>query len=184
MHKVSTKYRMENDNTIDKLDELNELRSQNIKLQQRIADLEAQLKAQHESERLLALVRNTLQTIIDYMPHAIYWKDRQLTYRGCNKRFVSDLGFQSPQDIIGKTDFDLPWQPGEAGLFRAIDLRVIANKLAELDLDEMAVFPDGSQEWFETWKAPLCDEQGEVYGILGIYLNVTEQRKWKEAQGR
>ena len=147
------------------------------KLQQRITELEAQLKAHNDNERLLVLLRHTLQVIIDYMPHAIYWKDRQLIYRGCNKRFLNDLGLQSPQDVIGKTDDDMPGQPGEAGLFRAIDLRVMASKTAELDTDEIAVFPDGSQEWFETWKAPLCDANGDVFGVLGIYLNITEQHR-------
>lgn len=158
-------------NTIDNL------QRQNAELQQRIFELESQIQAHHNADLSLALLRQTLQTIIDVMPHAIYWKDRQLVYRGCNRRFVADLGFESPEQLIGKTDQDLPWQPGEAGLFRAIDLRVMASKKAEFDADEMAVFPDGSEEWFETRKVPLCHPNGDVFGILGIYLNVTEQRR-------
>lgn len=121
---------------------------------------------------LLGAVYNTL-------PYAAYWKDRDLVYQGCNQRFADDLGLASPQQIVGKTDADLPWQQGEAERFGALDRTIIASG-QPAPSDEHVVYPDGSEEWFETFKAPLRDQGGAIIGVLGTYINVT-QRKRAEA---
>jgi rsbT co-antagonist protein RsbR len=145
-------------------------------LRRRVAELEVRL---HEREQAEAALQDTiwmLQSVIDGLPYAIYWKDRDLIYRGCNLPFARDLGLESPQAIVGKRDADLPWQPGEAERFNAVDRRVIEHDAPESDSDETAIYPDGSQEWFETHKIPLHDRAGAVAGILATYINITERK--------
>lgn len=36
---------------------------------------------------------------------------------------------------------------------------------------------DGSRIWIDTSKVPLLDEQGKVYGVLGVYENITDRKK-------
>jgi rsbT co-antagonist protein RsbR len=145
-------------------------------LRQRVAELEQQLRKREQAEAALQDTIWMLQSVIDGLPYAIYWKDRDLVYRGCNRQFARDLGLDSPDEIVGKRDADLPWQPGEAEAFRTTDQRVMTTDAAESDSDETAIYPDGSQEWFETHKLPLHDRAGHVNGILATYINITERK--------
>ncbi|MFP4834583.1 hypothetical protein, partial [Paraburkholderia sp. BR10879] len=40
----------------------------------------------------------------------IFWKDAQSRYLGCNMTFARDAGLAYPEQIIGKSDDDLPWR--------------------------------------------------------------------------
>lgn len=166
--------------TFDSTPSVEEL-SENAALRRRVADLERQLRDQRYREAALSASARVLQSIVDTVPYAIYWKDADLIYRGCNQHFAADLGLASSSAIIGKSDADLPWRPEEVEGFRAIDRRVIATNTPEHDVDETTIHADGTQEWFETHKIPLHDRDGEVVGVLGTYANITERRRAEEA---
>ncbi len=146
-------------------------------LQQRIATLESQLD---ERSREAAALRGnlwTLHSVIDALPYAIYWKDHDLVYRGCNQRFADDMNLDFPASIVGKTDADLPWQPEEVTAFQKVDRRVMTSDAIEQDIDETVVHADGTQEWFETYKIPLHDQSSKVAGVLATYINITERKR-------
>ena len=75
-------------------------------------------------QRCYAGTLGLLPLIMNNIPQAVFWKDRDLVYLGCNQAFADDAGFSSPEDIIGKTDFDMPWKE-QAEFYRADDRRVI-----------------------------------------------------------
>src|SRR5436190_18784386 len=102
-----------------------EARTENTELRARVAELERQLHAQRYREAALSASARVLQSIVDSVPYAIYWKDADLIYQGCNQHFAADLGLASTSAIIEKSDFELPWRPEEVEGFRAIDRRVI-----------------------------------------------------------
>jgi len=155
--------------------------SENTELRARVAELERQLREQRSREAALGASARVLQSIVDSVPYAIYWKDADLVYRGCNQHFAADLGLASASAIIGKADPDLPWRPEEVEGFRAIDRHVIETNTPEHDVDETTIHADGTQEWFETHKIPLHDQDGVVVGVLGTYANITERRRAEEA---
>jgi rsbT co-antagonist protein RsbR len=149
-------------------------------LRRRVAELEQQLGERAQREAALQDEIWIMQSVLDAIPHAIYWKDDSLVYRGCNQRFANDISIASTREIVGKTDAELPWQPGEADAFQAIDRRVMANDASETDIDETVVHADGAQEWFETHKAPLHDQAGQVVGVLATYTNITRRKRAEE----
>jgi PAS domain S-box-containing protein len=155
--------------------------SENLELRERVAELERQLRERQRREIALSASARVLQSIVDTIPYAIYWKDTDLVYRGCNQHFASDLGLPSTSAIIGRSDAELPWRPEEVEGFQAIDRRVIESDVPEHDTDETTIHADGTQEWFETHKIPLHDEDGNVVGVLGTYANITERRRAEEA---
>ena len=155
--------------------------SENTELRARVAELERQLLEQRYREAALSASARVLQSIVDSVPYAIYWKDADLVYRGCNQHFATDLGLTSASAIIGKANSDLPWRHEEVEGFRAIDRHVIETNTPEHDVDETTIHADGTQEWFETHKIPLHDQDGVVVGVLGTYANITERRRAEEA---
>ncbi|MEE3717688.1 PAS domain S-box protein [Tumidithrix elongata RA019] len=121
-----------------------------------------------------------LQTVIDTFPLVVFWKDRQSVYLGCNLKSAIACGLDSPADIIGKTDYDMPWAETEADTYRATDRKVMDSGEAKLGIIETQVRADGSKIWIETNKLPLYNLNGEAIGILGTYQNITDRKKAEE----
>jgi PAS domain S-box-containing protein len=122
-----------------------------------------------ESQRML-------QLIMDNVPQRVFWKSRDLVYLGCNRAFVEQKGLSSSDDVVGKTDFDL--SPHEQAVrFRADDLQVMETGEAKLNYEEPQITPDGERRWLQTSKIPLRDAEGNVWGVLGMYGDITAQRE-------
>jgi len=124
--------------------------------------------------------RTFLQTILNTFPLAIFWKDRQSKYLGINQNFARDAGFQQTEDVIGLTDFDLPWTESEAEAYRTDDLAVMESNSPKLDIIETLVKADGTQIWLETNKLPLHDLEGNVIGVMGTYQDISDRHKLEQ----
>ncbi|MFT3924706.1 MAG: PAS domain-containing protein [Myxococcales bacterium] len=118
-----------------------------------------------------------LQLVMDNIPQFIFWKDRQSVFLGCNRNFARAAGVGEPENIVGKTDFDLAWKREEAEFFRAVDQRVMESGKPEYHIIEPLRQADGKQIWLETNKVPLLDESGEVVGILGTFEDITSRKQ-------
>jgi diguanylate cyclase (GGDEF)-like protein/PAS domain S-box-containing protein len=138
-----------------------------------ISDRKQTEKAMIEKEELLQLV-------LDNIPQYIFWKDRNSVYLGCNRNFAIIAGFNNPLEIVGKTDYDLPWKKEESDFFRECDARVMETDTPEYDIIEPLLQADGKQSWVNTNKIPLHDAQGNVVGILGTFEDITERQRVEE----
>lgn len=116
-----------------------------------------------------------LQLVLDNIPQRIFWKDKDCVYLGCNRRFSIDAGIKSPDEIIGKTDYDLPWKTEEADSFIEWDKKVMKSNTPEYHIIEPQSQADGRQAWLAINKIPLHDSNGNVIGILGTYSDITER---------
>ena len=58
-----------------------------------------------------------LSLVMDNIPIAIFWKDLESRHLGCNKVFAALAGLE-PEEMIGKTDLDMPWGSLDADHFR------------------------------------------------------------------
>jgi PAS domain S-box-containing protein len=123
------------------------------------------------------------QDVLAHLPLAVFWKDRHGVYQGCNERLARDLGLASPAEVVGKTDDALPIPREEAEASRRSDREVLEGGRALLNFEETRRRPDGRQAVLQISKVPLCDAQGAVNGVLGVYADGTEQRRL-EAQVR
>ncbi|MDX1564322.1 MAG: PAS domain S-box protein [Phycisphaeraceae bacterium] len=121
-----------------------------------------------------------LRKIIGTVPHSVFWKDRASIYMGCNQRFAQEAGVGSPDRIVGKTDFDLAWKKEEAEFFRQCDKQVMEQNLPMLNIEEPQRQADGTEATLLTSKVPLRDEAGQVIGILGIYTDITERKRFEK----
>ncbi len=115
-----------------------------------------------------------LRTILDTLPGAIFWKDRDKNYLGSNKLFA-DLAGVTPGELVGKSDYDLPWNKEEADAFRRDDEEVMQKGSVKIGIIEPQLQADGKNAWLETNKIALKDENNEVYGVLGTFIDVTDR---------
>ncbi|NEQ39670.1 MAG: PAS domain S-box protein [Okeania sp. SIO3I5] len=128
--------------------------------------------------------QNLLRKVIDTIPQFIFWKDRDSNFLGCNQKFATMAGVNSPEDLVGKNDYELPCTQEEADFFRECDRRVMESNQAELHIIETQKQLDGTTLWLDTNKMPLCDESGEVYGILGSYEDISDRLRLEQEQKR
>ncbi len=130
---------------------------------------------QKQAELVMQTSMQLLPLIMNNIPQAVFWKDRDLVYLGCNQAFADDAGFSSPEEIIGKTDFDMPWTD-QAELYRADDRSVMENGEPKLNYEEPQTTPSGSTIWLSTSKIPVY-ENGQVIAILGMYEDITSRKQ-------
>ena len=121
-----------------------------------------------------------LQLIIESIPVRVFWKDCDLRYLGCNTLFARDAGFNHPQQLLGKDDFAMGWKD-QADLYRADDRQVIESRRAKLNIIEPQTTPTAAKIWLNTSKVPLQKANGEVFGVLGVYEDITEYKQAEEA---
>jgi len=121
-----------------------------------------------------------LRSIIDSTPHFIFWKDIHGVYLGCNESFAKLVRLDSPAQIVGKTDFNLIWQPEDTEKFRADDQRIMKNNQAEYHFVEPFYQIGQERRWASTSKIPLHSADGQVIGITCMVEDIT-QRKEAEA---
>jgi two-component system cell cycle sensor histidine kinase/response regulator CckA len=125
--------------------------------------------------------RETLNLILDTVPQSIFWKDLEGRYLGCNRVFAAAAGMGDPMQIVGKTDFDLPWPREEAEAYRADDREVIENNRPKLHIIEPLQQADGKRLFIDTSKVPLRDVHGRSFALLGVYEDITERKLTEQA---
>lgn len=126
------------------------------------------------AEIILRRDQQMLEKIFNTVPIAILWKDRKSRFLGCNDYFAQHAG-KSPREIVGLTDYDMPWGEMHAADFIADDLEVMRTEEPRLQYIEQFRYADGTLAWIQTNKLPLHDPTGNVTGILVTYQDITHQ---------
>ena len=121
-----------------------------------------------------------LRRIIDVIPYAVFWKTRESVYLGCNQHFASLAGLDNPDDIVGRNDFQMPWTKAEAEAYRADDAEVVQSGDPKLHIIESLRDKLGNETWLDTSKVPLVDEDGTLFGVLGVFADITEQKQIRD----
>ena len=112
--------------------------------------------------------------LIENLPQRIYLKDCNSVYLSCNSSFARELGVE-PGDVFGKTDYDL-FVPQLAQKRQEYDEKVMAAGTA-VERDEQRE-RDGA--WVSKALIPLKDENGKVYGLLGVLTDITFRKRAEE----
>ena len=127
----------------------------------------------------LRAAQQMLSLVMDNIPIAIFWKDLESRYLGCNKVFAALAGLE-PEEMIGKTDLDMPWGSLDADHFRDWDRRVMDSGQPKFEILEIIHRRDGTALQIETNKVPLLDAGGRVIGLLGTSEDVTAKLRAEE----
>jgi PAS domain S-box-containing protein len=114
------------------------------------------------------------RAILDSLPFLAWLKDVDSRYVAVNRWFAQAGGHASPDDLVGKTDFDLT-TPALAERYRADDRWVMAARTPKV-VDE-PIWLSGREIWFETFKAPVEDEDGTLLGTVGFARDIDERKR-------
>ncbi|MCG8701741.1 MAG: PAS domain S-box protein [Bacteroidales bacterium] len=140
-----------------------------------IAMIGTDITGRKQVENDLQFSKQMLRNVLDNIPICVYWKDTNSVYLGCNKNFVKDTLAHSIDEVIGKTDFDLCPNMKDAEVFRADDQTVISTKKEKINSEESFTQNDKTY-WRSSSKVPLFNDKNEVFGVLGAYTDITEQK--------
>jgi|GEM_PF-421717 PAS domain S-box-containing protein len=133
-----------------------------------------------ETAQRLEQSRNMLHLIMESIPVRVFWKDKDSRYLGCNTLFAGDAGLSRPDQLLGLDDFALGWRE-QAELYRADDRQVMESGLPKMNIIEPQTTPEGGKIWLNTSKVPLRRPNGEVFGVLGVYEDITARMQAEEA---
>jgi two-component system, OmpR family, aerobic respiration control sensor histidine kinase ArcB len=112
-----------------------------------------------------------LEAVIESIAGNHWWKDLNGRYIGCNEAMASSVGLNSKKDVIGKTDYDMPWANQADELIKH-DNEVIKSRIS-LSFEENITTKDGKTLTFSIKKVPLKDEKGSVIGTIGTSVDIT-----------
>jgi diguanylate cyclase (GGDEF)-like protein/PAS domain S-box-containing protein len=134
------------------------------------------ITAQKQSEWKLQESRNMLQMVINHIPQRVFWKDTNFAFLGCNEAFAADAGLDHPEQIVGRSDYDLAWRASADG-YRKDDADTLASGVAKINFEEQQLREDGTASWLRTSKIPLTDMAGEQVALLCLYEDITERKQ-------
>jgi two-component system, cell cycle sensor histidine kinase and response regulator CckA len=135
------------------------------------------------AEAELEYERNLLRTMLDNSPDHIYFKDTQSRFVKASKALADQFGVNSPDEIVGKTDFDFF---GEAHARPAFEdeQEIIRTGRSMIAKEEREVWKNGHVTWVSSTKLPMRDVNRNIIGIMGISRDVTERKRAEESQAR
>jgi PAS domain S-box-containing protein len=127
----------------------------------------------HHKEAQLLSEKNLLKQLLENLPDAIYFKDKQSRFLKVSKTMNQIYGFSNPQEIIGKTDFDL-FTPEHAQPAYDDDQSIIETGKPIIGKIEKETMHDGQIRYVSTTKVPLRDTHNQIIGSMGMSRLVTE----------
>ena len=134
-----------------------------------------QIPKQKTLTNYLSYIQTYYENMIDRFPGHIYWFDLQNRFLGCNTEHAQAVGFKSGKDIVGKTNYNMPWKASAAQL-NALNNKVIKTGQTH-EAEETGKLADGRTITVLTRKSPLKNLRGDTIGVIGTSLDITEIKR-------
>ena len=130
------------------------------------------------AEEVLTSQRKQLQVILESVPAMIFYKDKENHFVRTNKAFENAMG-RPKEKLQGQSLFDLyPKEMAEA--YWNDDKDVMASRKSKSGIVEPMQTPNGTRI-VQTDKVPYFDESGNVIGVIGFAIDITEHTRAEEA---
>lgn len=118
-----------------------------------------------------------LRNMIDQVPDYLFVKDLDCRFIVANEAVARIHGFESPDDLTGKNDFDLH-DASSAARFSQIERQVIRTGVAMIGMEECVVdAASGKERWLSTSKVPLRSTNDTVVGLIGISRDISARKR-------
>lgn len=128
----------------------------------------SQEELQHKVKEL------AFEALFKNLPVGFYWMNKEGYLLGCNDVVLKIFNFSSLSQYVGKHTTELSrmetWENSQ----------MVMAQNETMSLEEIHTRPDGSKVYYLSIKSPLHDVQGEVIGLLGISIDITERKEMEE----
>jgi DNA-binding CsgD family transcriptional regulator len=115
----------------------------------------------------ISLLAGHLDRILQNIAVSVYMKDKDGRYLDINQEFVDSTGLNSTNDIVGKTDLQLPWASDGSVLMQQNDLQTISDGASKV-FHEYADCVYGKNQLYISYKTPLKSHTGKIIGVFGV----------------
>jgi PAS domain S-box-containing protein len=134
-----------------------------------------------QAEKALLDNLNFMNTLIDTIPNPVFYKDSQGLYLGCNVAYARTLGVDK-EEILGHRLVELKSILGSerADHYHRQDLLLLQQQGVQTH-EEHIHCADGVERDFILFKATFSDADDQVAGLVGIMLDITENKKAEKA---
>ncbi len=150
-----------------------------MRVQARTTELQMEVNERMRADESLSEERKVLRALIDNVPDFMYVKDAECRFVVANLSVAKQMGAKTPEELLGKTDFD--FYPREvAAPFFEDEQRVIRSGQAEVNREEKGLDINGNMSQVMTTQVPLRDKNGRVTGLVGIGRDITHLKKVQE----
>jgi DNA-binding CsgD family transcriptional regulator len=116
-----------------------------------------------------------LEQLVYFIPGIVCWKNKEGEYLGCNETMAAILNLNSPDDIVGKTLYEIMPKKYAKPLLRNDHEVISAN--SEKIVEEVSFDIHGNETNYLARKVPLRNKEGGVIGLLALSLPIAEQEK-------
>jgi PAS domain S-box-containing protein len=154
-----------------------------LRVQERTASLQQEIAERKRTEQALAEQQHLLQSLMDYMPDNIYFKDTQSRFVRVNRAMAHWVGLDDPKAAEGKWDFDFFGEEHARQAFED-EQEIIRTGTPIVNKEEYETWPDGRVTWVSTSKLPLRDPAGRIIGTFGLSRDITAHKLAEEALNR
>ncbi|MBF2075882.1 MAG: PAS domain S-box protein [Synechococcales cyanobacterium C42_A2020_086] len=141
-----------------------------------IEDIQERKQAESEVQKQQAFLRN----VIDIVPSAIFVKDRQGTIIIANHAAAAMYGV-TVEELLGKRDHELNADAAQVEEFLRINQEVMTSRQRQVISSQTIRTQQGEFRTYRTTISPFTDAQGEVLGIIGSAVDITELKQAEEA---
>jgi len=135
-----------------------------------------------QTEQTLWKLHELQRVLLSAIPAYAYIKDTNSVYMIGNKRF-SELSGVPEYEIPGKTDYDF-FSERDADCFRKDDKEIITTGRPRLNYEMMGTDAEANTIWYSTSKCPFYGPSGEIAGLVGICIDITDRKRAEEERER
>lgn len=118
---------------------------------------------------------NNTSIFVDAIPTPIFWVDRNKVYQGCNHVFSDLIGLNSPLEIVGLADKDLPYSSTDLSLRDEVFDAILADKIQAKILYDCIIGAQDKMIWVQKRFTPLKNHKGKIIGVLGAIVDISEK---------
>jgi PAS domain S-box-containing protein len=119
-------------------------------------------------------INNLFQLIIEHLPDQIYLKNSLGQFVLCNAPVARNAGCTTPEQVIGKTDFDFyPYDIAQR--FQADEKKIMQSAVSLINHEEHYTDKKTNKvKWNLTTKIPIENGANVIIGLLGINRDITD----------
>ena len=119
-----------------------------------------------------------VKNILNLLPRFGFFKNIFSEYVWCTPSFAKHMGFEHPEDLLGKSDLCFPWSLDMALHFQAADETVLLSGLPTVKREAWMFDHSTHDLILDLHRYPVFDQKGEIVGVFGVGKESMRLNPW------